>query len=236
MTQKLSTHTHNGHRKRLRNLIDVAGLESLSDVQVVEQILTMTNARKDTNVIAHKLLNEFGSISNILDADPYDLMQVEGVGEITAKTISYLPQLFELYLKDKSSKKFSCKTYNDVFNFFTQIFNSYQTECVVIGYVCKNNTFSGYKKIAEGELCEVKINKLELSKNIIRNKAKSIMIAHNHPFGKASPSAEDYDANAKLSTLLENLGIVLLDNVIIGDDGLFSFKHNLLFPKEDLWN
>lgn len=230
MNMSKEAHQHNGHRKRLRNLIDSAGLEALSEVQVVEQILTMSHARRDTNNIAHKLLSEFGSLSKILDADPIDLMQVEGVGEVTAKTISYLPQIFELYLKDKNAKKYSCKTYSDIYNFFNPIFNMYANECVVLGFIGNNNVFTGYKKLVDGELSEVKINKVELAKSILRHKAKAIMIAHNHPLGKASPSCKDYDANEKLAIILDTLGIVLLDNIIIGEDGLFSFKNNIVFP------
>ena len=234
MDNTKDVHEHNGHRKRLRNLIDTAGLEALSEVQVVEQILTMTHARCETNVIAHKLLNEFGSLSKILDADPYDLMNVGGVGEVTAKTITYLPQIFDLYLKDKNSKKFSCKTYKDIYNFFNSIFEMYASECVIVGFISNNNTFSGYKKRSDGELCEVKINKIEFSKTILRHKAKAVMIAHNHPLGKATPSPKDYDANERIAVMLETLGIIMIDNVIIGEDGLFSFKNNILFPKDNL--
>ncbi len=234
MKNTKDTHEHHGHRKRLRNLIDMAGFDALSEVQVVEQILTMTHARCDTNVIAHRLLNEFGSLSKILDADAYDLMQIEGVGEVTAKTITYLPQIFDLYLKDKNSKKYTFKNYKDIYNFFSPIFEMFACECVVVGFISNNNTFSGYKKLADGELCEVKINKVELSKSIIRNKAKAVMIAHNHPVGKATPSSKDYDANERIAIILENLGIVMIDNVIIGEDGIFSFKNNILFPKNDI--
>ena len=67
------------------------------------------------------------------------------------------------------------------------IFNMYANECVVLGFIGNNNVFTGYKKLVDGELSEVKINKVELAKSILRHKAKAIMIAHNHPLGKASP-------------------------------------------------
>lgn len=57
---------HQGHRQRLTNLVDNAGLENLSDVQAVEYLLTFVFPRGDVNPLAHRLLNHFGNIANIL--------------------------------------------------------------------------------------------------------------------------------------------------------------------------
>ena len=230
MSTNEKKHMHFGHRERLRNVIDKVGLKSLNEVQVVEQILTMTNARCDTNNIAHKLIEKFGSLSKILDADPNDLMEVAGVGKVTAKTISYLPQIFELYIKDKNCKKYSSKNYKDIDNFFRPIFEFKATECVLVAFINTKSLILGYEKIIDGDLCEVKIDKIELTKSLIRHNAKSIIIAHNHPYGSAKPSISDYDANNQINLLLNNLGINCQDSLIIGEDGLFSFKNSMFIP------
>ena len=105
MMKNTEKHPHSGHRKRLRNLIDNVGLKSLNDIQIVELILTLTHARCDTNVIAHRLVDKFGSVSKILDADIQSLMEVEGIGLVTAQTLTYLPQIFDIYNEDKNKKK-----------------------------------------------------------------------------------------------------------------------------------
>ena len=220
---------HSGHRKRLRTLIDNVGLKQLSDVQIVEQILTMTHARCDTNEIAHRLLNKFGSISNILDADINSLTEVEGVGLVTAQTLSYLPQIFEIYEQDKNKKKYPCKTNGDIFNYFKNIFKDMATECFVIAFVSSSGVFLDYEILSKGEVLEVKIDKFEITKSIIRRNAKSIVIAHNHPLGSCNPSRADYDSHAYLLNFFSSLGITFVDNVIIGKDGMFSFKNDQIF-------
>ena len=217
---------HSGHRKRLRTLIDKVGLKQLSDVQIVEQILTMTHSRCDTNEIAHRLLNKFGSISNILDADINSLTEVEGVGLVTAQTLSYLPQIFEIYEQDKNKKMYPCKTNGDIFNYFKNIFKDITTECFVIAFVGSNGMFLDYEILSKGEILEVKIDKFEITKSIVRRNAKSIVIAHNHPFGSCTPSKTDYDSHTYLLNFFSNLGITFVDNVIIGKDGMFSFKND----------
>lgn len=221
-----TAHPHNGHRKRLRTLINKVGLENLSDIQIMEQILTMSHSRCDTNEIAHRLLDKFGSISQILDADINDLVNVEGVGEVTAAMLTYLPQIFEIYSKDKNKKKYSCKTNGDVYNYFNNIFKNYSSEILVIAYINRDSSFESYEILAHGDTTEVKIEKLELLKTIAKCKAKGVILAHNHPFGSAMPSYSDYDAYAVMTTHLTSMGINLIDSVIIGDDGMFSFKNS----------
>lgn len=218
-------HPHSGHRKRLRNLIDNAGLKSLSDIQIVEFILTLTHARCDTNVIAHRLIDKFGSISKILDADIQTLTQIEGVGLVTAQMLTYLPQIFDIYKEDKNKKKFPCKTVGDIYNYFNNIFSDKTNEQFVVAYVTAKNMFDGYQILSTGEMLEVKVDKLEIAKSIINHNSKSVIVGHNHPFGSCKPSATDYDSHIYLTQLFSTLGIIMIDNIIIGNDGMFSFKN-----------
>ena len=227
---------HSGHRTRLRTLIDKVGLANLSDVQIVEQILTMSNARKDTNELAHALLTKFGSISKILDADYMALLQVDGIGEVTAKMITYLPQIFDIYIKDKNKRTYSCKTIGDIYKYFSKILKNFNHEVFVVAYVSKNSVFQNYEVLAHGDTTQVNLNKVEMTKAVVLNKAVSIVTAHNHPYGSASPSSADYDSFISLCTFFASLGITYVDNVIIGEDGMFSFKQKRLIEKELLEN
>ena len=83
---------HEGHRKRLREKFK--NYESaLTDHEVLELLLGYSIPRKDTNALAHKLINKFGSLSAVLSASPIALECVDGVGENTAlfsKVNSYI--------------------------------------------------------------------------------------------------------------------------------------------------
>lgn len=229
--------THSGHRKRLRELIDKVGLKSLSNIQLVEQILTMTHSRKDTNKLAHLLLDKFGSLSKILDAKPQELMQVEGIGKTTAQMISYLPQISEIYYKDKikQCKIYPCSNYADVFNFFEPLFNTSKTECVYIGFVNKNNYFENYEKLSDGDISSVGLDNKKLAESIVLNKPNKIFVAHNHPFGSALPSCKDYDAHARICNLITTLGYKLGDDIIMDKKGFYSHNFNgyIQIKKED---
>jgi DNA repair protein RadC len=95
---------HSGHRERVRENYKKSGFDGFSDVNILEMLLFYSIPRKDTNVIAHNLLNEFGSISAVFDA-PYDmLLKVRGITDNTATLISMTRELFKVYESDKIEK------------------------------------------------------------------------------------------------------------------------------------
>ena len=58
--------SHEGHRQRMRARVEQYGLESLAPHEALEYLLYITNARRDTNGIAHALLERFGSFAGVL--------------------------------------------------------------------------------------------------------------------------------------------------------------------------
>ena len=85
--------SHDGHRMRLLNLAINAGIDSMSDIQVVEFMLTYIVPRGDVNPLAHRLLDTYGTLTNIIDASPTDLMTIKGINDRSAKKISMLGEI-----------------------------------------------------------------------------------------------------------------------------------------------
>ena len=219
-----TSNCHKGHRKRLRQLIDRVGLKNLTDVQIVEQLLTVTNARKDTNEIAHRLLNKFGSISRILNASYEELIEVDGVGDITARLITYIPQLFEIYTNEINSNKNYINNYSDLHKLIYPYFKNEKNECVYVAYMDKNDKFSFCEKIAEGDFKEVQIDIPKLLCRLIKRSEKKLVFTHNHPYGSVEPSKSDYDTHYLLISTLAPLGFEVYDSIIIDKDSLYSMK------------
>ena len=97
MTEK-KENPHEGHREKLRQrFIHENGFENFEDHQILELLLFYANARKDTNPIAHALLDEFGSLKGVLEARPEMLMRVPDVGERAAALISMVVPLTRVW-------------------------------------------------------------------------------------------------------------------------------------------
>ena len=83
---------HDGHRERLKSRFCEHGIDSFNDLNALELLLFYAIPRRDTNVIAHALLDRFGGLSGVFEASIPELTDVPGVGENTALLI----QLFEM--------------------------------------------------------------------------------------------------------------------------------------------
>ena len=75
---------HDGHRQRLKNRFREEGLDHFDEHQVLELLLFYCIPRIDTNELAHRLLERFGSLANVLEAKAEELEKVPGIGSNAA--------------------------------------------------------------------------------------------------------------------------------------------------------
>ena len=218
---------HAGHRNRLLNQIIKNGLDKMTEVQVLEFILSIFIPRKDTNITAHLLLNEFGSIQKVLDADVSMLTKVEGIGERTAKLLTLLPDIFQVY-KESSLKqsKLPLKNLSQVVSFLSNLFVAMPYESLYVLYFNAKQELLGFEKICEGNQNEVLVNIQNLVNSAIKNKATFVIFAHNHPSGEAYPSKEDITTTTKLFKVFYYNDIQVMDHIIIAGDSYYSFNQN----------
>ena len=85
---------HDGHREKMRRRFLNSGLESFADHEALELLLYYAIPRRDTNPIAHALMERYGSLSAVLSAPVEDLKKVEGIGESGAVLLRLVPQLY----------------------------------------------------------------------------------------------------------------------------------------------
>ena len=84
---------HAGHRERIREAYRKQGMNGMADHAVLEMLLTYVIPRKDVNELAHRLLNKFGSLTGVLEADSLRLADVDGIGEKAGLFLHFLYDL-----------------------------------------------------------------------------------------------------------------------------------------------
>ena len=82
MNENQLKNIHEGHRNRLRDRYERSSLEDFADHEIVELLLTYAIPRGDVNPQAHALVNRFGSLSGVLDADRLELEAIDNIGPI----------------------------------------------------------------------------------------------------------------------------------------------------------
>ncbi len=83
----------------------------------------------------------------------------------------------------------------------------------------------GIEVVSVGSLTASIVTPRELFKSAILESAAAVIISHNHPSGDPAPSQDDIRLTERISKAGEILGIKLLDHVIIGELGSYSFSN-----------
>lgn len=217
---------HHGHRQRLLDAMINAGIENLSEVQAMEFILFYIFPRGDVNPIAHRLLNRFGSVANVLDADVLELKEISGMGDRSAKSLKMLGEIFFYYTLNKLSNKQVLENYAQITDYFEELLRFDSTERFFIVGLDASYRYISKKLLAIGSVKNVGLPPMSVANFIASSKPSSIIFAHSHPGGSAKASSQDELANEKLKTLISCLGVQFIDHIIVGEDGVYSMSQN----------
>ncbi|MBQ0016996.1 MAG: RadC family protein, partial [Clostridiales bacterium] len=218
---------HKGHRARLRKELITMNFDNVEEYKLLEYVLQMTNKQKDTNPIAHNLINEFGSFSAVLDASVDDLKKVKGVGEVSATFLHSLPSMFKLYKKSKLVEKPVISNARQIFEYFGTTFNHMPAEELHVILLDSNSKLIEHKQLSRGNNNQVAFSISSVSELALKLQANAVILIHNHPNGDTMPSVEDVEMTKQIYYSLVFNGIKLMDHIITcyDENSYFSFKN-----------
>jgi len=222
---------HKGHRDRLRLRFLKEGLDSFEDHQVLELLLFQAVPRRDTNPIAHKLMQRFGSLSAVLEADPKDLAAVEGVGENAAAVLSMIPHVTRRYFYDRI--RHSRKTLNTseaAAEYLVPLMAGRSEEVFYV--ICLDSQLRVLYPalISEGTVKDALVHPRHVAEAAVRHKAASVLLAHNHPAGSAKPSTHDHKLTRNLVQALGGINVQVVDHIIVAGELIYSFQREGTLP------
>ena len=218
---------HAGHRKKLRlRYMNEKGFEHFQDHQILELLLFYANPRGDTNPIAHELLSTFGTLKNVLEASPAQLMTVHGVGENAATLLSMVVPLTRVWHRCAMETPSRIASTRDAASYCLSLLAGLRSERFYV--VCLNAQCQllGQRCISEGTLSEVAAYPRSVVETALNLNAHSVLLCHNHPGGTCAPSREDVASTLQLQRILSALGIVLLDHIIVAGPNTYSLMQH----------
>lgn len=221
---------HDGHRERMRKRIEEYGVESLQDHEILEFLLYYCVPRKDTNEIAHKILDSFGSLSEVFNASVERLQKIDGISYNTAIFLSSLSGISRKYTSNKSGEVY-INTVEKCVNVMRPIMSTLTRE--EIHMLLRDSAGKLIKRVVlnKGIVNESVCNVREIADIALKNEASGVVLIHNHPSNVASPSFADQVMTEKIYLALTMLGIDLDDHIIIAKDEHYSFKQSGMFDK-----
>ncbi|MBR2855217.1 MAG: DNA repair protein RadC [Clostridia bacterium] len=214
---------HEGHREKLRNrFINDKGFENFEDHQILELLLFYAKAQADTNPLAHELLDRFGSLKGVLEARPEQLMTVSGIGPQAATLISMVVPLTRVWHRCAMESPEQISNSREAESYCLSILAGERTERFYVVSLNAQCKVLGRRKISEGSLSEVSAYPRMVMETALNYNAHSVLLCHNHPGGTCAPSPEDITSTIQLQQLLNGVGILLLDHIIVANDRTYS--------------
>lgn len=217
---------HSGHRQRLRERYIAEGLDSFTDIQVLELLLFYCIPRQDTNALAHQLLKRFGSLSQVLETAPEELQTVEGIGEKAAMFLHLLPDVSRYYATDKAKRTKILKTTEECGAYLMAQFDGRSNETVFLLCLDAKCKVLCCPEISEGSVNCAGVPIRRVVATALAVNATTVVLAHNHPSGLALPSKEDVQTTRRLAAALDAVEVVLADHIVVADDEFVSMAQS----------
>lgn len=220
---------HNGHRQRLRGRYRREGLDGFADHEVLELLLFYAIPYQDTNPLAHRLLERFGSLAGVLDAPEEELLKVKGIGENAALLLKILPDIYRRYQISQQKDVQLIAGENDAAAYLQSRFIGKKQECVLLMLLNSRHQVLFCDEVSEGTATTANIYVRRIVQKAVRYDAVFAFLAHNHPSGEILPSVQDLEATQLIAQALKNVNVQLVDHFIISQKDYLSLKQSGYF-------
>lgn len=221
-----SASIHSGHRARLKGRFFKSGIESFEEHEILEMLLFYSIPQIDTNPLAHKLLNKFGSIDKVFDAPFEELCSVEGVGNSTATLIKFIPQLSRKYNEARLIKKQKIHSYEQIVKIFQTKFIGVENEQILLMLLSSDGSLLYCDFVNEGSINAVPVYVRKILTLALTYNSDTAIVSHNHPSGNAMPSSQDICSTRELFYAFESANIHFEDHIIIAGAEYSSMKQS----------
>lgn len=217
-------HQHKGHRQRLRNRFLTSSLASFAPHEVLELLLSYCIPQSNVNPLAHRLIDRFGSVANVLDASPEELQSVSGIGAASAEFLKLLPAFIDYYLFDKRCGKQWLLTPFGLSEYCAALFEDEQNSDMLLIALNVQGELLGYWPVMPTDSStDANAEYQRIAANIaIQSSAYAVVFAHLHADGSIDPYDFDIQLIYDLRAALNPIGVLLLDLIIVGADDISS--------------
>lgn len=213
---------HDGHREKMRQRFMTGGLDAFADHEILELLLYYAIPRRDTNPIAHALMERYGSLPAVLAAPMKDLKRTEGIGESAAVLLHLVPQVCRRARLAQVGEDQVLNSSERAGAYLLECFDGESREVIYQLCLDRKGKLLACKRLGEGSVASADLDVRRLVENAILTGASAVILAHNHPSGVALPSDGDYTATMRVRAALNAIGIELADHIIVADGDFVS--------------
>lgn len=213
-----------GHRKRLRQKLSDCGAGAFLPHELLELLLTYAIPRKDTKPLAWALLQRFGSLAAVLQAEEQQLCEVAGIGPQAARFLHLIRAVVKNYSLEQAKKAPVIQSPQQMFDYCKASLSGKKEECLELIFLSVRHTVLSTRIVATGVINQVLISPRQIIEYALKANASRIILAHNHPSGDATPSQEDIALTQAVIQAAALFDIRVEDHIIVGQHICYSLR------------
>ena len=224
---KKADQTHAGHRERIRNKVIRGGIQHFEDHEVLELLLFYAFPQKNTNPLAHSLIERFGSLNKLMEAEIEEIERCSGMGKSSAILIKTVMELAIRYVANAPERVYYYDSLAKVNRYVrSHLFFGATKELSYALLFDERMKLLEACRLGEGDVNTVLISKRKLMQRVLNREARAVILAHNHPNGVAAPSMSDVQTTWDVYNALKTVDVPLLEHIIVSGKEAFPFMKN----------
>lgn len=207
---------HAGHRQRMKDKALKYGFDSFENHEILEMLLYSVIPQKDTNPLAHELINTFGSFHAVFEAPEKEFLNIKGMNKSAVFLLKSIPAISSFYMQDKvKTDNIYIKSSEDAYKFLSPKFIGKTVEVAMVVLLNNSGKLLACESISDGIVNAAEFSIRKVIELCVKHNATQVILAHNHPSGVALPSMDDFIATKNVNTALKAMNCKLLDHLII---------------------
>ncbi len=208
--------------ERPREKLLHGGPHLLSDAELLAVFLRTGTARRTAVDIGRDLIRHFGSLRELLESEPRDVMAHEGIGPAKYALLMASLELGRRHLSQSLAQGDLLTSPALVRSFLKAKLRHHPHEIFAAIFLDTQNRLIAFEELFRGTLDSCAVHPREVVRRGLTHHAASVIFSHNHPSGHAEPSPADRQITERLKSALALVDIRVLDHLVVGDSDVVS--------------
>jgi len=209
--------------ERPRERLLAQGAAALSDAELLAIFLRVGVKGKSAVDLARALIEEFGSLNALFSATRQQLIAVHGMGEAKYVQLQAVLEMAKRALGEEIKLADALSNPRAVRDYLKITLARLPHEVFVAVFLTAQNRVIAVDELFRGTLTQTSVYPREIVKRALTHNAASVILAHNHPSGEASPSQADRVLTKTLAQALSLVDVRVLDHFIVAPGASLSF-------------
>lgn len=203
--------------ERPREKLLQRGAEALSDAELLAIFLRTGVAGKTAVDLARELLDEYGSLRPLLEADQKRFCKSLGLGNAKYAQLQAVLEMGKRHLQETLERGISLENPEQTKAYLVSQLREYPHEVFACLFLDNRHRIIQFDKLFQGTINGASVHPREVVKQALSHNAAAVILAHNHPSGVAEPSQADQQITQRLKQALDLVDVRVLDHIIVGD-------------------